>query len=386
MNFHTVAEQLAALGSSEGLCVDVDGGAAVGCKPIRPTLVVGQESESPGGNTGDRLTVGKIEKRQDWLNCTFPASRRGEVKQLVDSYIGQGKRRERGTNTYLQSDGWESGAILAWTEGRPECWLSFNGDSCDLILPDRKLVFFRELQLLDAKCTRGDYAIDVPKELVTMERIHEAARLGQVVGFRRYFPKRVVRDMNTGELDQDEADFGRRGRDGSGRYVRWYDKGLESDGEIDRIRCEVETSGDTADAWFQILCDSHNQGEFDRTLGRIVCGSIGFADKSGAHGHADRYQTLPWWDRIVQLVGDAAVVVARVKPSLERSVQYLKRVVPMIFARAARVVTDLGMDGEQVVVDLVRKLLDVGAGKLALRGDPPPLDCRIDFERLLELA
>jgi hypothetical protein len=332
------------------------------------------------------LTVGKIEKRQDWLNCTFPASRRGEVKQLVDSYIGQGKRRERGTNTYLQSDGWESGAILAWTEGRPECWLSFNGDSCDLILPDRKLVFFRELQLLDAKCTRGDYAIDVPKELVTMERIHEAARLGQVVGFRRYFPKRVVRDMNTGELDQDEADFGRRGRDGSGRYVRWYDKGLESDGEIDRIRCEVETSGDTADAWFQILCDSHNQGEFDRTLGRIVCGSIGFADKSGAHGHADRYQTLPWWDRIVQLVGDAAVVVARVKPSLERSVQYLKRVVPMIFARAARVVTDLGMDGEQVVVDLVRKLLDVGAGKLALRGDPPPLDCRIDFERLLELA
>ncbi len=331
------------------------------------------------------MTVGKIEKRYDWGNFTFPTNRREEVQGLVDGYIGEGKRRDRGANTYGQSHGWESGALLAWTDGRPECWLSFNGDSCDLIPPVLKLEFLRGLRGLGAKCTRADYAIDVPRALVTMDMVHAAAAAAQVVGFRRYFPKRVVSNMLTGELEQDEADFGRRGRDGSGRYFRWYDKGLESEGEIDCIRGEVETSAETADAWFNIICEADDLSEFERILGKIVCGSIDFMDKSGAHGHVDRYERVGWYQRIIDLVGEAVITVARVQPTLERSVEYVKRVTPIIFARLARVVDDAGMCGEELVVDLVRKLLHVGFGKLDSRGAPPPLDCRIDLMRVLEM-
>jgi hypothetical protein len=350
-----------------------------------PTTCGSRKSESPSGNTGDKLTIEKIEKHYDWGNFTFPVGRRDEVQVVIEGYLGAAKRRDRGANTYGQSVGWESGAILAWTDGRAEAWLSLNGDSCDLVPVSAKVALLRALQALGAKCTRADYAIDVSRDLVSMEMVHAAARAGHVVGFRRYFPKRPVRDMATGELDQDEADFGRRGRDGSGRYVRVYDKGLESDGEIDAIRFEVETSGQVADLWFRIICDVDDDREFCKVLGKIVVGSITFADKTGSHGHVDRFKTLEFWQRIIDLVGAASVQVSRVTPTLERSVQFVKRLVPTIFARLSRVVTEQGMQGDELVLGLVRDLLQVGRVRLAFRGDPPPLDGLIDLHRILDV-
>jgi hypothetical protein len=192
--------------------------------------------------------------------------------------------------------------------------------------------------------------------------------------------------MATGELEGDMATFGRRGKDGKGRYVRVYDKGLESQGEIDAIRVEVELSGDTAKQWFLILAACDDQNELERKIGQIVVGSILFADKSGSHGHADRFRVLPWWKRIAELVGSASVKVERVRPTLEKSVAWVKRSMPVTLARLALAVENLGMVGEELVFDLVRDLLRKGRRTIEEFDRSQPGDVAIDLDWVLHVA
>jgi hypothetical protein len=349
-----------------------------------PQGMVWLESKSPSGTTGDKLTTGVIKLRHDWLNVTAPLANRQQLQELVESYLGAGTPRDRGANTYGQSVAWESGALLAWSEGRPECWLSLNGDSCDLILPELKLELFHSLARLGCRCTRIDVAIDVPRELLSMELVHAAAAADQVVGYQRYEPRRAIRDMRTGQLDEDQARFGRRGRDGSGRFTRVYDKGLESDGEIDAVRVEVEYSAELAPQVFELMiCGAETQVELEKNFGRLVTGGIDFADKTGAHGHRPRFRRLDWWERIVELVGTARVVVERVKPTLESSIEWLKKSTPLILARLVRAVDLAGMAGERVLTELVHQLLEKGQERLELFGGAQPGDLRLNVAGVL---
>ena len=343
-----------------------------------------QVGQPPLGITGDNPTL--VLKRHDWLNITFPSGNREQVVPLVSKFLGAHKTRKGGINTYLSSLGWESSAVLGWSEGRVECWLSMNGDSCDLVPVDDKLEFFRDLRRLGGKCTRLDAAIDVHRSLLGMDLVHHAAESGQVVGFRRYVPHRPVKSMGTKELEGDQANFGRRGKDGSGRFVRIYDKGLESQGKIDAIRVEVELSGEHAKGWFEILTECDDRQDLEKKLGQIVVGSILFADKTNAHQHTDRYKPLRWWKIIAELVGTATLKVQRTPPTLERSVAWVKRTVPVTLARLALAVDQLGMCGEQLVQDLVRDLIRVGKRTIYDYDRAGARDTQIDLAYVLNIA
>ena len=335
--------------------------------------------ESPSGTTGDGLT--QVLVRHDWLNVTAPLPRLAQVREVMERWLGPAQARDRGANTYARSVGFESGALLAWSEGRPECWLSVNGDSCDLIPVSAKRALFRELRSLGCKCTRLDLALDCTRDLLSMDLVHQAAMAGQVVGFKRYDPHRPI-DMSTGKLDRDQANFGRRGRDGSGRYTRIYDKGIESNGSLDCIRVETEFSGDMAATIFDLLCMCQEH-EFEREAGRFAAGAIDFADKSAAHGHRDRFERLPWWDRICSLVSSARVRVERVKPSLERAAAWVMTVLPTTFARFERAVDAAGMAADEVLARMMQVVLRRGRRKLSRREDAYPSDERIDVMQLL---
>ena len=80
----------------------------------------------------------------------------------------------------------------------------------------------------------------------------------------------------------------------------------------------------------------------------------------------------------MDLVGRAVVAVERVKPTLERSVEFVKRVTPVIFARLVRAVDAAGMCGQQLLGDLVQQLLERGQDKLEISGGAQPGDLRLD--------
>jgi hypothetical protein len=246
-----------------------------------------------------------------------------------------------------------------------------NGDSCDMIAPGAKLGFFKQLLALGVKCTRLDIRLDVSRALVSMDDVHAAAEAGNVVGFKRYDPRRS-RDMYSGELDEDQALFGSRGKNGGGTYYRVYDKGLESDGEIDCIRFEAELSGDRADAWFATICGATDTAAMLKWFGTIAVSSIGFFDKSGAHQHRDRFAILGWWEKLVHLVGESVkLATSRVKPSLEGTVRWACATWPRALARIANAVDCQGMNGAAELLRFVEDLVDAGERKLQSR--PAPL-------------
>ena len=307
----------------------------------------------PDGNTGGKLTAGEIRTKIDWFNATFPLTNLDEVRTVIETFLGPAADRDRGAAGYAQGVGWESGAILCWTEGRAECWLSLNGDSLDLIASSVKLGVLRQLASFGGKCTRVDIALDLARDLISMEDVHAAAVSGQVQGFRLYDAQRP-RNMSTGELLGDTAKFGRRGKNGGGCYYRIYDKGLESDGELDCIRVEPEFSGDKAHLVFLSICSQPDLPALSKFLAETAAGCITFADKSGAHGHESRFKVLGWWESIRKLTGFARVVVDRVKPALEASAAFIRRATPRNLARVAGVIDQRGGDGEAFVVDWAR--------------------------------
>jgi DNA relaxase NicK len=255
----------------------------------------------------------------------------------MDHFLGEAERSDQGMKFF--PDGrytWPSGAILAWNETTRRCWLCINGDSLDVVGSDNWWVLEQELvRTFAGRCTRVDVAADFSRDLLTMNDVHVAGESGNFAGYR-VTTATVERDRKKGVMG-DMRTFGRRGKDGKGAYVRVYDKGLESGGEIDTIRVEVEFSGDLAggsngdngrvDGIGLILADCGSKEKFAEKLARLIIGHVDFVDRSKGNGHYSRMERLGWWARIVELLGKESitVVAGRFKPSIERKVNWLKQ-------------------------------------------------------------
>lgn len=276
--------------------------------------------------------VVELEKSCGWFAGSFPEGLRDKIAAVLVSYFGGPfTSRDRGANSYGQSSVNEAGALLAWSDGRPDAWVCLNASVLGLLLPEQVPELLVELVDLGVRPTRIDLTVDIPTTWVEMEHVHEAARAGQVHGFRKYDPRRPIKNMATGELAGDTAYFGSRGGDGSGKFVRFYSKGLESGGRLNATRFEVEASGDIARGWVEVLLSRVDR--FWEKAGSLAVGAIDFVDRSGAHRHRDRFTRLTWWDRVVSLARAARVHLERQPSSLQRSAEWVQDQLAVLFAR-----------------------------------------------------
>lgn len=182
-------------------------------------------------------------------------------------------------------------------------------------------LFRRVQELQEFRPTRLDCYFDDIRRVFSLREIEAAAEGGAVVGFRT---GRDRRDWLFGggsvSLTGTGWSFGRRGSDGSGKYVRAYDKSLESKDEsgfslYEGIRWEAELSDEKALSAFLCLMGVPEERFFD-TVGRLVTTQIGFKDRSSGDAHLDR---LPWWGgwgKIVEWFRDGGQV-GRVKRALK---------------------------------------------------------------------
>ena len=110
----------------------------------------------------------------------------------------------------------------------------------------------------------------------------------------------------------------------------------------------------------------------------MACTSITFADKTGAHHHADRFKILPWWERICAIVGRGPVAsVARVKTTLETTVAWMRETMPRALARIVHALDCQGMNGSLALRSFVGDLVKRGERKLQFR-PAPVLDQGLD--------
>jgi hypothetical protein len=346
----------------------------------------GAEGTPPVSNTGGKLTVGdSAEVKVDWFTGVYPAALRPLVVAKLSEVMGEGEETERGLNLYRQAVRWATGAVLAFSDdglNADTCCLVLSGSVVDYFTPDAFREFLRWTHKVGGHCTRLDAAFDdLSREVLRLEDVHAAADAGNFSGFKVHQSQQIK--TRRGVLKSDGHTFGVRGKNGAGRLVQFYDKALESDGERDCVRMEVRYAKDHAQAAFLMLVLAESLDVFTSQLCAIIGGSINFLDRSDGETHLDRCAPLPWWSALLKLLGSARVVVRREAPPLQRSLEYLRDAWSLNLALAFEVAESQGLNGDEVLAQLVRLMVLAGKLKLDAGKKPGVKGLGLDIPRLL---
>ena len=106
---------------------------------------------------------------------------------------------------------------------------------------------------------------------------------------------------------------------------------------------------------FDCLMSSFTLEAFECKVKNYVGGSIDFV-QCGNHRHKDRMPRLGWWQKIVDEIGQARVVVHKVIPPLEETVMnWIKPAVMPTLALIVEIVDASGHDGDGVLLEMVRQ-------------------------------
>lgn len=274
----------------------------------------------------------------DWLRLMGEKSSLRDVHAVVSEYFGAGEECKGlfGLNRGL---GFAAGQVrLFWDDGEAgeRGGLDVSGGGLALLSADARVLFLRRVLECGMHCTRLDAALDLVAKLPgdevhLVEAVTEACEAGELVGARVFVRRRDVVDVRgVLELAGQSVSIGRRGKLGSGRYVRCYDKGLETgDAPANRWhRWEVEFSGECA---AKVAGDLVGSEDWGQTLRAYALGAVDFRAVTGARDSCRRPR-VDWWAEVITLFQhrDDAVVRVRVGSrcrNYERSVRWLNRCV-----------------------------------------------------------
>lgn len=149
----------------------------------------------------------------------------------------------------------------------------------------------------------------------------------------------------------------------SDKMVRIYDKSVESKGEIDAIRMEVQFRDEYAEIvgahWLR-LCDEPSQVVAD-WMASIVMGCLDFRYRESKN--RDRCPQLGWWASFCERVAVAGKRVSKARrvPCLVRSMDALNRQWASMLAVIGKAL------GDDVFLGWLAQLLDEGEGRLGSR-------------------
>jgi hypothetical protein len=143
------------------------------------------------------------------------------------------------------------------------------------------------------------------------------------------------------KLRMAEVSFGRRGSDGSGSYLRFYDKELESQGDIAAACWELESSGDKARHRFADILEAVKWARatdddpvvaMARVIGQHIGGCIDFIHRDQGDKNLARCPRYDFWTKILaKLSGRLTWANEQAKKTVERAKQYIfRQVIPTL--------------------------------------------------------
>lgn len=212
----------------------------------------GASAHPPGVTRGEKLHHAEQRVSIDWFTGSAPESVKSRAIKWLRARFGELSERP-GMHFYRRCLVTPLGAKLLFDpicvgEGETaHCTIQLPGESLAIMGGAARLDAIRELVAMGFQATRLDVAVDFVGEGVNLvAAVQEACRAGQLTGARVWRPDDEF--TSDGRMTQHCVRLGRRGRDGSGRFVRCYDKGLETKtlpaGEWQRWECEF--SGECA--------------------------------------------------------------------------------------------------------------------------------------------
>ncbi len=232
----------------------------------------------------------------DWLTVSAPSAATDELTEWGCRRFGAEWVEQGGFAWYGASRRWAGGLKLGVEQkgdGNTIC-VMLDGSTLQKFAPAERVEILRELLELGCKPTRLDIAVDAKGEHVELvERVGQACFEGKLCGARRWRPIQTY--GLGGKVEGRTIEIGRRGSDGSGRFVRVYDKGLET-GDLPANqwqRIEAEFSGEVCVQVARGLVSAVDQVEFSAA---VVMGAVSFREGEKRRAWMERVECA-WWSQ-----------------------------------------------------------------------------------------
>lgn len=249
-----------------------------------------------------------------WLRISIPRQYLGKMKAYCGFYFGEAVQDGRGLWSYTDRYSWSNGATLNYDSDiarsdsvhQGKISLDVPGKALDGIAELDLHLFLLSLRQFRPSCTRIDVFFDDYNRTNTPTGIHDIIKVRDYSGFRK---GQLKQRFDNGKMIHDEVDFGTRGDNGSGKYLRVYDKALESDGKKDCIRWEIEFSKERAHKVFDKLSECGSVEAFATLCGSLVAGSIKFVHRNGDK-NIGRLVVYDFWQKIIDFLGSVVIRVS----------------------------------------------------------------------------
>lgn len=321
----------------------------------------------PGCNSQKANSVGI-----HWQRYSFDFKDLGDVAAFVSQFYGDYGIDEYCTLNYTTRFIWSNGVSLNYDADperrkrlhRDRITLDVPGSACDELTCPDLLLLMDGCQELGCKSTRLDVFFDDYERSVTMDELRDAAAQGDYSMFNVTSENRTRNRTQKGNdgVVYDAVTFGRRASKGSGAFLRVYDKNLESNGESNCIRWELELTQHKAEKVFKYLagCDG-NMDVFAVVCGAIIGGCITFVHRTKRAGDKNiiRLAEYDWWAAIKKTLGALSIRIAKKTNTLTGTIEWVERQVAPSLALIHK-----AFRSQQDYFNLMCHLLEVGESRM----------------------
>jgi len=212
--------------------------------------------------------------------------------------------------------------------GRDDCHIRFPGQACQIAGKKRLVQLLRYSLAHGGKATRCDTVIDDYQHIVSPAQVQEALQGPDVVTHAR--KGLVQQGFEVGSPDLTGATT-YLGSPTSRQRVRVYDKGLESGGEIDCIRWELESRKEAAETMAAALAYE----DWGQVMASRLVGFVDFR-AADSHSEVEERKRLPWFQQLVGLARKASAYLPKVPRTVEEVVDWVDRAIGPSLAVAMR--------------------------------------------------
>jgi len=264
-----------------------------------------------------------------WLRISIVRQYLSKVRAYLDFYFGESSQDGFGLWSYDTRYYWPNGASLNYdcapsradSVHNGKFTVEIPGQALDVIDQTDLHLFLLSLRQFNPTCTRMDVFFDDYDRTIKPADLHDIVKDHDYSGFRK---TQIRQGYDSGRLIHDEIDFGKRGRNGSGQYLRIYDKLLESDGEKNCIRFEVEFTKERSHKVFEKLSQVTSVDAFATLCGSLVGGSVKFIHRNGDK-NISRLSVYDFWQEILDLLGSVVIRIPTKQTDIQGKYKYIYR-------------------------------------------------------------
>lgn len=265
-----------------------------------------------------------------WLRISFYYKQLEQILAFVSTFFGECDFDCNGVLGYDDRCFWPSGVTLNYDSDpkrrqknhRNRITLDCRGSACDMLTVPDLLLLIEGCDRFGGVVTRLDVFFDDYDRIVEPSDLYDVIDRNDFSGFRMAHKKQTLK---SGKVVHNEVMFGRRGDMGSGKYLRIYDKYLESKGEKDCVRLECEFTQHKAQQVFKVLagCDG-NIETFATICGALIVGCITFVHRNGDRniGRLDVYE---FWELITKSLGKLVIRTEKKENTLTGVIEWTER-------------------------------------------------------------